>query len=238
MLSRRCLCGSAVMAAGTALLPNVVFAASDLCEPFDAKKQQEITPEQAVQRLLEGNKRFTSGKQIVCSELALLGAAEAKQTPYACILGCIDSRAAPEIVFDQEIGDIFVARVAGNVPSKEIIGSFEYATKVAGAKAILVLGHSHCGAVKGAIDQAKVGDNLTALLAEIEPAVDQVLPKGGERSSKNEKLVEDVAVANVLAGVKRLTDASTVLRDLVTNGQLKIVGAIEELHTGKVTLLT
>ena len=120
---------------------------------------------------IDGNARFAGGASLHCDLLGEMKATAEKQTPFACVLGCIDSRAAPELVFDQQVGDVFVGRVAGNLPTAEILGSFEYATKVAGAKAIVVLGHNHCGAVKGAIDKADVGANLTTLLNEIEPAV-------------------------------------------------------------------
>jgi carbonic anhydrase len=168
------------------------------------------------------------------------GAAKAtaeKQTPFACVLACIDSRSAPELVLDQQVGDIFVARVAGNVPPPEILGSFEYATKVAGAKAILVLGHNHCGAVKGAVDRADVGANLTTLLDEIEPAV-AATPLEGERSSKNHEFVEAVAETNVRFAVKALTEKSAVLKEMVDAGTVKVVGGLYDIETGLVTLLS
>lgn len=168
------------------------------------------------------------------------GAAKAtaeKQTPFACVLAYIDSRSAPELVLDQQVGDIFVARVAGNVPPPEILGSFEYATKVAGAKAILVLGHNHCGAVKGAVDRADVGANLTTLLDEIEPAV-AATPLEGERSSKNHEFVEAVAETNVRFAVKALTEKSAVLKEMVDAGTVKVVGGLYDIETGLVTLLS
>jgi carbonic anhydrase len=139
-------------------------------------------------------------------------------------------------VFDQQVGDVFVGRVAGNLPTAEILGSFEYATKVAGAKAIVVLGHNHCGAVKGAIDKADVGANLTTLLNEIEPAI-AATPLEGERSSKNHHFVEAVAETNVRLAVAAITEKSPVLKELVDAGAIKVVGALYDIETGKVTFL-
>ncbi|MEI6799120.1 MAG: carbonic anhydrase family protein [Pseudomonadota bacterium] len=207
------------------------------CTHFDAESLKAISPDQAIQFLVEGNARFVAGQSLHCDQLALGDATAEKQTPFACVLACMDSRSSPELVLDQQIGDIFVARVAGNVATTEVIGSFEYGAKVAGAKAIMVLGHSHCGAVKGAIDKAVVGDALTTLLDEIEPAV-AATPLTGERSSKNAEFVEGVAEANVRLNVAALTEKSPVLKELVEAGQLKIVGGIYDLETGVVTLLS
>ncbi len=206
------------------------------CSHFDAESLKATSPDQAIQFLVEGNARFVAGQSLHCDQLALGDATAEKQTPFACVLACMDSRSSPELVLDQQIGDIFVARVAGNVATTEVIGSFEYGAKVAGAKAILVLGHSHCGAVKGAIDKAVVGDALTTLLNEIEPAV-AATPLQGERSSHNHELVEAVAETNVRMNVAALTEKSSVLKDLVDAGQLKIVGGLYDLDTGVVTLL-
>ena len=223
------------LAAAMAAMASGV-AHADECAHFDSAAQKATTPDLAVQFLMDGNARFVQDKTLNCDMLMLGDATSEKQTPYACVLGCIDSRAAPELVLDQQIGDIFVARVAGNVATAEIIGSFEYATKVAGAKAIMVLGHNHCGAVKGAVDKAVVGDNLTTLLDEIEPAV-AATPLTGERSSHNHEFVEAVAEANVRMAVAAFTEKSAVLKELVDAGQLKIVGALYDLESGVVTLL-
>lgn len=211
-------------------------ARADECAPFDATMQQAITPDEAIQRLMKGNLRFVAGEGLHCDLLTQAHATAAKQTPFACVLGCMDSRAAPELVFDQQIGDIFVSRVAGNLATPEIIGSFEYGTKVAGAKAIVVLGHSHCGAIKGAIDKAQVGTNLTVLLNEIEPVV-QFVGVAGERSSHNHELVEAVAEANVRNAATKLAGSSAVLAGLVAAGELKIVAAMYDIDTGVVRLL-
>lgn len=222
------LLGAASLMSGPAL--------ADECLAFGAEAQAATTPDQAITMLVEGNARFASGQSLKCDLLAQAKATAEEQTPFACVLGCIDSRVAPELVFDQQIGDIFVGRVAGNVPTTELIGSFEYAAAVAGVKAIVVLGHNHCGGIKGAVDKADVGGNLTALLNEIEPIV-AATPLEGERSSKNHPFVQAVAEANVRAGVQKLTAASPVLAKLVEEAKLKIVGAMYDLETDKVTFL-
>ena len=234
MISRRNflgIVGAAPLAAGFSL---PVLA--DDCVPFDAAMQAATTPDEALAMLAEGNARFVAGKSLHCDLLAEAAAAAEKQTPFACVLGCIDSRAAPELIFDQQIGDIFAARVAGNVPTVEIIGSFEYAVKVAGAKAIVVLGHGHCGAIKGAVDKAVVGDSLTSLLDEIEPAV-AATPLTGERSSKNHEFVQAVAETKVRQGVAALVAKSAVLKEAVDSGALKIVGSMYDLETHVVSYL-
>jgi carbonic anhydrase len=237
LLHRRQILGFAtVLAGGAALGLSSGQARADECAPFLADAQAATTPEQAVQLLVDGNARFVAGASLHCNLLDEMKATAEKQTPFACVLACIDSRSAPELVFDQQVGDIFVARVAGNVPTAEILGSFEYATKVAGAKAIVVLGHNHCGAVKGAVDKADVGANLTILLNEIEPAV-AATPLEGERSSKNHHFVEAVAETNVRFSVAALTEKSAVLKELVDTGAVKVVGALYDIETGKVTFL-
>lgn len=213
------------------------MARAEQCVTFTADLQSATTPDQALQNLADGNARFVAGKAVACDLRVQAAATAAKQNPFACVLACIDSRSPPELVFDQQLGDIFVARVAGNVPTVEIIGSFEFATKVSGAKAILVIGHNDCGAIKGAIDNAVVGNNLTTLLHEIEPAV-LATPLTGERSSKNAAFVQAVNETNVRMGVAALTAQSAVLKALVDAGQLKIVGGLFDLKSGVVTLLT
>lgn len=235
---RRKFLGLASALAGIAAFSMTAGSAfADECAPFLADAQAAASPDQAIQFLADGNGRFASGASLHCDLLGEMKATSEKQTPFACVLACIDSRSAPELVFDQQVGDIFVARVAGNVPTAEILGSFEYATKVAGAKAIVVLGHNHCGAVKGAVDKADVGANLTTLLNEIEPAV-AATPLEGERSSKNHHFVEAVAETNVRMAVAAMTEKSPVIKELVDAGAVKIVGALYDIETGKVTFLS
>ncbi len=237
LLGRRQILGYGTMLASGALLSlSAGRVLADECVPFLSDAQAAATPDQAIEFLADGNARFAAGNSLNCDLLGEMAATSEKQTPFACVLACIDSRSAPELVFDQQIGDIFVARIAGNVASVEVIGSFEYATKVAGAKAIVVLGHNHCGAVKGAVDKVDVGANLTALLNTIEPAV-VATPLEGERSSHNHHFVEAVAETNVRMAVAALSENSLVIKELVAAGAVKIVGALYDIETGKVTFL-
>ena len=152
------------------------------------------------------------------------------------VVGCIDSRVPPELVFDRHIGDIFSARVAGNIVNDDIVGSCEFATKLAGAKLIVVLGHSECGAIKGAIDGAELGE-LTQLPAKIRPAVEASKDAPGDHTSKNKDFVLQVAIANAKLASENLTKTSDVLRDLVATKQLKIVSAMHDIATGRVTFM-
>ena len=156
-----------------------------------------------------------------------------QQSPIATIVGCVDSRVPPELVFDQRLGDIFAARIAGNFVNTDIIGSLEFTTKLAGSKLIVVLGHSNCGAVKGAVDDAKMG-NLTATLANIRPALAK-LNYSGVPSSKDKDLVQKVADQNAKDAAKMIMDKSEVIATLVKEGKLKIVSAMHDLSTGKVS---
>jgi len=158
------------------------------------------------------------------------------QSPFAAIVGCIDSRVPPELVFDQRIGDVFCARVAGNIVNTDISGSLEYSTKVAGAKAMVVLGHNSCGAIKSAVDGVKVG-NITALLKNFEPALATLTKLDGKRDSHNDALVQKVAEANASLTAASLTKRSPVIKALVNARQLKIAAAMHDITTGKVTWL-
>lgn len=196
--------------------------------------QAAITPAIALQMLKDGNARFTSGgmtKRDLRKQVKVTGSG---QYPFASIVGCMDSRAAPELVFDQGIGDIFSLRIAGNFANDDIIGSLEYGSRVAGAKLIVVLGHSDCGAIKGTCDGVQLG-NLTGALAKIKPAVDAVPDDGAPRNSKNYAFVQKVADMNVRLAVKQIRDKSPVLREMVGKGEIAIVGAMLDVKTGKVT---
>ena len=195
-------------------------------------QQDKLTPDEVIGRLKAGNKRFTSNESTVRDHKAQIRKAVRGQFPKAIILSCVDSRVPVEDVFDQGIGDIFVARVAGNVINKDILGSMEYAAKVAGVKLVLVLGHQSCGAVKSAIDDVKLG-NITGLLEKIKPAVKMSKAKK-ERSSKNYPYVAEVCKNNVLHNVKRIKKESKVLSKLESEGKIKIAGAIYEMDSGKV----
>jgi carbonic anhydrase len=213
--------------------PNV----AGVCAAFDKSRQEGTTPDQALQMLQDGNVRFASGRSVNCDLLAQVRATADGQAPFAAVVGCIDSRVPPELVFDQQIGDIFAARIAGNFVNTDIIGSLEFATKLAGAKLIVVLGHTECGAVKGAVDDAKLG-NLTATLANIRPSIIKIKAVDGPQTSKNKKLVQAVADQNARDAAAMLSARSEVLRELVSEGKLKIVSAMHDVGTGKIVWFT
>ncbi|WP_082072948.1 carbonic anhydrase family protein [Hyphomicrobium sp. 99] len=234
MLSRRHFCCSGAIAASLFTVDRAL--AADQCEAFTRTEQSALTPDEALAKLKEGNERFIAGKSLNCDLMAQVHATAHGQYPSSIVIGCIDSRVPPELVFDQRIGDIFSARVAGNVVNDDIIGSSEFATKLAGAKLIVVLGHSECGAVKGAIDGAKLG-LLTELLAKIKPAVEANKNAPGEHTAKNHEFVQEVATTNARLGAEDLTKKSSVLSDLVADKKLKIVSAMHDIATGRVTFL-
>lgn len=198
-------------------------------------RQADITPSKAIQLLKEGNKRFVQNTLIDRDNLAHVEATANGQHPFAAVLGCIDSRVPHETIFDLGIGDIFSARVAGNFVNTDILGSLEFACRVAGSKAIVVLGHSSCGAVKGACDDVRLG-NLTDMLANIKPAIDGVeTGEGEDRSSANAEFVQKVADKNVELTIQSIKDNSTVLNEMIENGEITVVGAMYHVDTGKVT---
>jgi carbonic anhydrase len=187
--------------------------------------------------LQEGNERFVSGKMINCDLPAQVRETASGQAPFAAVVGCIDSRVPPELVFDQRIGDIFCARIAGNFINNDIIGSLEFATRLSGARLIVVLGHSECGAIKGAVDGAKLG-HLTAMLRHFDPAIAAVRNVPGGRNAKNAPLVQAVADANAKIAARDLTAKSTIIRDLVAKKELRIVAAMNYIATGRVVFWT
>ena len=194
--------------------------------------QAATTPEQAISRLKEGNSRFVAGNSQNLDHLAQLKKTAAGQAPIAAVLSCIDSRTSSEIIFDQGIGDIFNARVAGNVLNDDLLGSLEFATAKAGAKAILVVGHTSCGAVSGACADAKVG-HVTGLLAKIKPAV-QTASQGRQVKKGDTGFEDRVAAENVKMVVSQIRSRSSILRDLERQGKLTIQGGLHHLDTGKV----
>lgn len=200
-----------------------------------AQEQAAIAPPEVIDRLAAGNERFVAGTPVERDPLAQATATAAGQFPVAAVLGCIDSRVPVEAVLDQGIGDVFVARTAGNVVDDDVLGGLEFATELAGAKAVVVLGHSGCGAVKGACDGAELG-HLTGLLARIRPAIREVsgdeLPGSGDA-----EVVQAVVEANVRHAVAELTDRSEVLRDRVAAGHLVVRGAVYDLASGRVSWL-
>jgi len=208
-----------------------------LCAQVTKEEQQELTPEKVLEELMAGNSRYVAGNTTKRDITAKIVASAQGQFPKGVILSCLDSRVPVELVFDRGIGDIFVGRVAGNIENEDQLGSMEFATKLAGAKVVMVLGHSGCGAIKGACDGAKLG-NLTALLAKIRPAVEAVQGfKPDERNSANEEFVRAVTEQNVRQTVADMHKDSAVLAELEDSGAIKIVGAIYDLQTGRVALL-
>ena len=194
-----------------------------------------MTPEQIIEVMKEGNQRFRRGERKNRNYLREQKASAQGQYPAAVLLSCIDSRAPAEVIMDLGIGDIFNCRVAGNVENADILGSMEFACKLAGAKVVLVMGHTACGAIKGAIDDAELG-NLTQLLAKIKPAV-QATAYSGERSAKTYGFVDAVARKNVELTMEDIRRDSPVLAELETGGAIKLAGAMYDLQTGAVEFL-
>ena len=210
--------------------------AQDACTVFTPARQQATSPEHALRMLQEGNERFVSGKTINCDLMAQVRATANGQAPFAAIVGCIDSRVPPELVFDQRLGAIFAARIAGNFVNTDIIGSLEFSCKLAGAKAIVVLGHSDCGAIKGAIDQAQLG-NLTEMLSHIEPAV-AATKFAGKRTSEDKKLVQAVADTNAQLAARMILSRSPVLKEMADKQEIVVAAAMHDIETGRVSFFT
>ncbi|MFI1744595.1 carbonic anhydrase family protein [Thalassobellus sediminis] len=199
--------------------------------------QAEMTPASVLKDLIDGNARFTSADLQAVDNKALIDQTTGGQNPKAVVLSCIDSRVPVETVLDQAIGDIFVARVAGNFENVDILGSMEYSCKVAGSKLVLVLGHEACGAVKAACDGVELG-NITALLDNIMPAVRKSSEEvEGEANSSNKAFVAATVANNVMLTIDRIREKSPILKEMEDNGDIKIVGGVYNLHTGKVEML-
>ncbi len=209
------------------LLPGLAQAAA-----LTRAQRDAMTPNDVIAMMKRGNERFRAGKLQTHDYLAQKRASVKGQYPAAVILSCMDSRAPAEIILDAGIGDTFNARVAGNIVNDDLLGSLEYACAVAGSKVVLVMGHTSCGAIKGAIDGAKLG-NLTGLLDKIKPAVDAT-KFDGERTSKNDAFVDAVAATNVRQAIDEIRHRSDVLAGLEKDGKIKIVGAMYHLVGGKV----
>ena len=199
--------------------------------------QDALSPSSVLEDLMMGNGRFTSGNMQAVDNAALVEQTVSGQYPKAVVLSCIDSRVPVETIFDQAIGDIFVARVAGNFENVDILGSMEYSCKVAGSKLVLVLGHESCGAVKAAVDGVELG-NITALLSNITPAVRQSAEEvEGEASSANSEMVARTVANNVRLTMDRIRERSPILKEMEDNGEINIVGGVYMLSSGKVELL-
>jgi len=196
--------------------------------------QAAITPSMALELLKEGNKRFVSNLKVNRNLLQQANETSDGQHPFAVILSCIDSRTSAELIFDQGLGDVFSVRIAGNIINEDILGSMEFGCKVAGSKIIVVLGHTKCGAVKGACDHVEMG-NLTALLTKIRPAVDGETATKENRNSGNAEFVENVATINVKRTVKAIMERSTILKEMIESGEIGIVGGTHDITTGEVS---
>lgn len=205
-----------------------------MIKTFNAKTQKELTPEVAIQLLKEGNARFVNNLKANRDLLQQVNETSESQHPFAFILSCIDSRTSAELIFDQGLGDIFSCRIAGSVLNEDILGSMEFACKVAGAKLIMVLGHTECGAIKGACDNVKMG-HLTSLLSKITPAVDSEKTVKENRDSGNSEFVDKVATLNVKAALSKINKISPIIDEMHKKGEIAIIGGMYDVSTGFVT---
>ncbi|KVP44330.1 carbonic anhydrase family protein [Burkholderia ubonensis] len=220
--------GTVALIAGAGLYTEDASAAA-----LTKAQRDALTPDQIIEEMKQGNERFRAGKMNPQDFLAQKRASATGQYPAAVILSCIDSRAPAEIILDLRIGDTFNARVAGNIVNSDMLGSLEFACAAAGAKVVLVMGHTNCGAIKGAIDNVQLG-SLTGLLDTIKPAINAT-QYAGERTSKNAEFVDAVARTNVRQAIAALRNGSPILLDLEKKGQIKIVSSMYDLNDGKVT---
>ena len=232
---------SVVFAAGCTPPNDTDPARSENVEPLGdvltSDTQQALTPDDVLSDLKEGNRRFVDGRLTPRDYLAQAAASASGQFPKAVILGCVDSRVPPEIIFDQGIGDVFVGRVAGNFENTDLLGSLEFATKIAGSKLIVVLGHTSCGAIKGAIAGVDLG-NLTAMLDNFDDVLEKVnAATSGPDGTTNTELVQAVTEENVRRTMSDIVSESAVIAELVENGNLAVVGGIYDLASGRVTWL-
>lgn len=225
-------------AAASAVPENSTVISNDaiLVEDVLTKEQQDaLTPDSVIKALQEGNERFATNDLTARNHSQQVRKAAEGQFPKAIILSCVDSRVPVEDVFDRGIGDLFVARVAGNFVNEDILGSMEFACKVSGSKLIMVLGHEACGAVKAAVDDVKLG-NITPMLAKIRPAVESI-EYDGDRTSKNAEFVHMACESNIKRTMDQIRERSPILKEMEDNGEIKIVGGIYDLNTGKVTMI-
>lgn len=218
------------------MLPSMSDPRARTDRVLTREEQAKLSPDDVLALLYAGNARFVSGDITHRDHTAQIRAAVAGQWPKAVVLSCVDSRIPVEDVFDCGIGDLFVARVAGNIVNPDILGSMEFACRVSNAKLVFILGHEHCGAVKGAVDRVELG-LLTGLLAAIAPAVDEVTQEHGPHTGEDLEFVHRVAERNVRRMLRRVRDESVILRELVAEGRIRIVGGMYDMDTGEVTPL-
>ncbi len=196
--------------------------------------RDKLTPGEALQLLKEGNERFANNHRAERDLLQQVRETSAGQFPFATVLSCIDSRVSSELIFDQGLGDLFSIRVAGNVVNEDVLGSLEFACKIAGAGLVVVLGHTKCGAVKGACDNVTLG-NLTGLLAKIKPSIDQAVREAEGKDEDHTSFVRNVTKNNVFLTIQGIKEQSSVLNEMAEAGQIKIIGALYDVDTGRVT---
>lgn len=218
------------------LLSVLNFQNNNRMRLHNIEDQKLVTPELALEFLVEGNKRFVENLKAHSNLLEQVNSTKEGQFPFAIILSCIDSRTSAELIFDQGLGDIFSTRIAGNVLNEDIIGSMEFACKLAGSKLVMVLGHSHCGAITGACKGAKLG-HLTNLLAKVEPSVDYVKANNSELDIHSKEAVDLVAYHNVEYTIDHILNTSTVLSEMYEAGEIGIVGAFYKVETGEVSIV-
>ncbi|HXB11550.1 MAG TPA: carbonic anhydrase family protein [Bacteroidia bacterium] len=195
--------------------------------------QDKLTPEMALDILKEGNERFVNNIKTHRNLLQQVNETSSGQFPFAAILSCIDSRTSAELIFDQGLGDIFSIRIAGNILNEDILGSMEFACKIAGSKLVVVLGHSKCGAIEGACNNIELG-NITTLLNKIKPAIELEKETITERTGKNLPFVQNVTKNNVFITVQKVREQSPILKEMEEKNQIKIIGGLHDLETGKV----
>ena len=203
-------------------------------EILTAEEQAALTPDEVIQSLRKGNERFINNDLTARDHTEQVRKSTHGQFPKAVVLSCLDSRIPVEDVFDKGIGDIFVARVAGNFINEDILGSMEFGCKVAGSKVIMIMGHESCGAVKAAIDKVRMG-NITKMLTKINPAVDKSQDFAGDKTSKNGEFVSHVAENNVILNIKAIRERSPILKEMEDNNEIKIIGSIYDMDSGLVT---
>jgi carbonic anhydrase len=235
-LSRRSFFGTAVGTCAIAYTGSLSAQAVPGSGALTKERRDRMTPVQVIEELKKGNERFRMGKMLPHDYRDQQRTSAAGQFPAAVVLGCVDSRAPAEVIFDTGIGDTFNARIAGNVVNDDLLGSMEFACAVAGAKVVLLFGHTACGAVKGAIDDVEMG-NLTGLLARIKPAI-SATTFSGDKSSKNAAYVDLVARTNVRLGIESVRRRSPILEGLEKKGTIRIAGAMYDVATGAVEFIS
>lgn len=194
---------------------------------------KNLTPESALEVLKEGNERFVNNIKAHRNLLEQVNETSSGQFPFAAILSCIDSRTSAELIFDQGLGDIFSIRIAGNILNEDILGSMEFACKIAGSKLIVVLGHTKCGAIEGACDNIIMG-NITALLSKIKPAIEIERETTAERNGRNRKFLHNVTVNNIFITVQKIKELSPILAEMEQTKQIKIIGGLHDIDSGQV----